>query len=209
MQSKTIKKISLSLTIFILMVLLYFFAQDWLQTMDVAVSETVRQWRQPMLDRFFLTITILANSNFVTYAVIVIVLVIAIYFKQWLRAIIYGLAIAFGNLTVNPQIKNWVHRERPDMNFRMVHEASYSFPSGHAFASAMIYPLIADFLIRNTPLNTYPRTVYTVTTVLVLLISFSRIYLGMHYLSDVIAGMSLGYTFYLLTRDLTDKVLDD
>lgn len=207
MDKHTSKKILISLSLFSMTLLLYLFANDWLTTIDATLSQWVIQFRNPILDQFFRYVTILGNSKFVTNGVIIVVLIIALVFKQWQRAIIYGFSIAFGNLVVNPQLKTWLHRERPDEAFRMVQEASYSLPSGHAFASAMIYPLLADFLIHNTPLNKYPRQVYAFTTILVLLIAFSRIYLGMHYLSDVIAGMSLGYVFYLLTRDLTNKYL--
>lgn len=204
MSSNSLKKISLSLAVFAIILLLYLFARDWIQSIDIAISQWVIQFRNPILDPLFLLITKLANAQFIIFFIIIAVIVMAALFKKPLRAVMYGLSIAFGNLVVNPTIKNIILRERPEESLRMVYEASYSFPSGHAFASAMIYPLIANFLIRYTALGRYPKLVYATTTILVLLIAFSRVYLGMHYFSDITAGLALGYVFYLLTRDLTD-----
>lgn len=93
---------------------------------------------------------------------------------------------------VNIKIKELIERARPAFE-PLVHETSYSFPSGHSMNSAVMYPVIAYFLIKHVPFFTKRKRAVTVFTgVLVILIGFSRIYLGAHFPTDVLAGFSLG-----------------
>lgn len=93
---------------------------------------------------------------------------------------------------VNIKIKELIERARPAFE-PLVHETSYSFPSGHSMNSAVMYPVIAYFLIKHVPFFTKRKRAVTVFTgVLVILIGLSRIYLGAHFPTDVLAGFSLG-----------------
>ena len=88
---------------------------------------------------------------------------------------------------LNTLIKNIVQRPRPD-GFRLVSEWGYSFPSGHSMVAMAFYGFLA-WLVWKYERQTVTRWFYTVVFALfILAIGMSRIYLGVHYASDVIAG---------------------
>lgn len=100
-------------------------------------------------------------------------------------------AVVFvGGEFLNLALKLAFQRPRPELAF--VHLETYSFPSGHAMMSAAVYGLLA--VLALPLLTTLKARVGLVSAVvlLVALIAFCRLYLGVHYLSDVLAGVSVG-----------------
>jgi len=95
------------------------------------------------------------------------------------------LAIA---LLLSPLLKLIFHRSRPDIIFTTINQPkSYSFPSGHAYSSFLIFGFLAylAFTRLHSPWNII---IPAVMGSLIILISLSRVYLGVHYASDVIIG---------------------
>ena len=102
---------------------------------------------------------------------------------------------------INIVLKNFFLRPRPN-EFRLIEETGYSFPSGHAMASTAFYGLliyIAHEKIENKILR---NTICIMLGLLILLISVSRIYVGVHYTSDVIAGTCLSIAYLILITRL-------
>lgn len=84
------------------------------------------------------------------------------------------------------------HRERPDESLALIQESGYSFPSGHAFMSVIFYGMICYFVYQACK-NKWQKVILLIATaVLVFLIGYSRIYLGIHWISDVLAGWLIG-----------------
>ena len=83
-------------------------------------------------------------------------------------------------------LKALFHRPRPSEVFAGL---GYSFPSGHSFFAVTLYGMMAYWLTRATPAR---RWVWVPAVLLILAIGFSRIYLGVHYASDVLAGFCVG-----------------
>lgn len=102
-------------------------------------------------------------------------------------------ATALGIELLNGGLKLLFHRPRPELSF--VHLDTYSFPSGHAAGSAAIYAALAYLLARSAPLSLRALAV-AATGALLALIDFSRLYIGAHYLSDVLAGTALGLAWF-------------
>jgi undecaprenyl-diphosphatase len=81
---------------------------------------------------------------------------------------------------------------RPD-SFFLVQENSFSFPSGHAMATMCFYGMLAFFLMREVKSWPVRLLIATLTVILSLIIGISRIYLGVHYPTDVVAGYAVGF----------------
>ena len=99
---------------------------------------------------------------------------------------------------VNHLIKEIVQRPRPPIELRMVEESSFSFPSGHAMTSTAFYGLIIYFVFKNVKDKKVRNTICITLSILVFFIGISRIYLGVHYASDVVAGFAFGIVYLVL-----------
>ena len=111
---------------------------------------------------------------------------------------------------LNVVLKYGVHRNRPE-GYRLIDESGYSFPSGHSMVSVAFYGFFIYLIIKKVS-NPYLRnTLVIALSLLIMLIGFSRIYLGVHYASDVIGGffISLAYLIIFITimekREKTEK----
>jgi len=110
-------------------------------------------------------------------------------YRRLLNEAAFFCALALGIEILFSILKLVFHRPRPELAY--VHLDTYSFPSGHASGSTAIYAALAYFLARNATLRA--RILIAAAYVsFVLVIAFSRLYLEVHYLSDVLSGMSLG-----------------
>ncbi len=146
-------------------------------------------------------ITILGS----VYAILPIYLitVIALWKKKEGRYIATNLPLIF---LINQLLKRIIQRPRPE-GFRIIQESGYSFPSGHSMVSMAFYGLFL-YLIHKKVKNPYIKWASTILlTTLVILIGISRIYLGVHYASDVIAGFCFSVSYLLLfTHVIKDHV---
>jgi undecaprenyl-diphosphatase len=115
------------------------------------------------------------------------------YNAMWLILIatIGGALVGFG-------LKELVGRERPPMIFHLVYVSSLSFPSGHSMISAVVYLTQAFLLSRIQKKKSIRVYIITVALVLTFLIGISRVYLGVHYPTDVLAGWSIGFAWAFL-----------
>lgn len=98
---------------------------------------------------------------------------------------------------LNQVLKRIVQRPRPE-GFRLVEESGYSFPSGHSMASMAFYGLIIYFVYKNIKNKKIRNLICIILSLLILLIGISRIYLGVHYASDVVAGFLLSIAYLVV-----------
>jgi undecaprenyl-diphosphatase len=113
------------------------------------------------------------------------------------RRLRYGDALAWatvvlgGNL-LNICLKHVVHRGRPVFEDPMLTLPTYSFPSGHAMGATVFYGLLAIYAANNTKERFARRATIAAAAVMIALVCFSRVYLGLHFVSDVAAGVAEG-----------------
>jgi undecaprenyl-diphosphatase len=109
--------------------------------------------------------------------------------RYWLLALVLAVA---GGAVLNIVIKHLIHRHRPIFEDPILTLTSYSFPSGHAMGSTLLYGMFAATVIWHSR-DWRPRALAIGGAAsLVAMICFSRVYLGVHYLSDVVAGVLAG-----------------
>ncbi len=116
------------------------------------------------------------------------------------------LASSIGATVVSSGLKAMFSRPRPDVVEHLVGVSTPSFPSGHALLSAAIYLTLGALLAREFPGTALRRYFVAVAVILTLLIGMSRVYLGVHWPSDVVAGWCIGALWawgcWLLARRL-------
>ena len=105
---------------------------------------------------------------------------------------------------LNLTLKLIFHRARPDI-LRLAKVSGFSFPSGHSMVSMCFYGFIAYYCYKNIK-NYWRYLIPALVSVLILLIGISRIYLGVHYASDVLAGFTSGLAWLAIFIVLTNKV---
>jgi membrane-associated phospholipid phosphatase len=112
--------------------------------------------------------------------------------RAWQRLALLLIA-SVGVWPLNMLLKIAFHRARPSFAIEFVTDGSFSFPSGHAMESIVIYGVVAFLLVERYPSR---RTVVRIAWLsLAALIGFSRLYLGVHYISDVLAGFAAGFVW--------------
>jgi undecaprenyl-diphosphatase len=108
------------------------------------------------------------------------------------------LAASAGGILLNELLKGLFARPRPDLALRLTDVRSLSFPSGHAMQSAIIYLTLAAFLARFVQARALKVYFVAFAFLLSLLVGLSRVYLGVHYPSDVLAGWCAGLAWALV-----------
>jgi membrane-associated phospholipid phosphatase len=150
---------------------------------------------EPLTD-IFRAITTL--GNFVTL-VVVAVIAVAVFWRRKERTDAIFVASAFvGAQVLSSGMKLGFQRERPFFPDPLATESTFSFPSGHALVSLAVYGSIALVLGRRLRRRSDRFLLFAATGLLVVAVGFSRIYLGVHFLSDVLAGFSAGAAWLAL-----------
>jgi undecaprenyl-diphosphatase len=120
--------------------------------------------------------------------------------KRWGREATLFAATMIGAALLNITLKLTFKRARPTPFFDLTPPETYSFPSGHSLASACFFGALAAILTARIK-NRRPRTIiWFVCALMFLSIGFSRIYLGVHHTTDVIAGFSAALIWILMVR---------
>ena len=95
-------------------------------------------------------------------------------------------------------VKNYIDRTRPAEVSQLIQVSGFSYPSGHSLAAASLYLTVAILLCRHLQRTGHKIAILTIAIAIILLVGVSRIYLGVHYPSDVASGVSLGTAWALL-----------
>ena len=117
--------------------------------------------------------------------------------RAWADALLVAMATA-GALVLNPLFKEFFSRPRPALHDPDLTLRTFSFPSGHAMGSAAVYGALAIVLVRRLRGTVWAPLVVAAAVLVVLLIGASRVYLGAHYPTDVVAGWILGLAWLLV-----------
>ena len=166
---------------------------QYLAALDEQVLQYLYTQRDIAASLSFIGITELGSTAIVSG----LTLCIGIFFV-FRRQIPYavGLAVSvFGAGGTALLLKELIRRARPDVTLQAYAETGFSFPSGHATLAAAFYGFLIYLVWRMMPAGHRRTVVLAVLTLIIALIAFSRLYLGVHYLTDVMGWLLLGGLF--------------
>jgi membrane-associated phospholipid phosphatase len=163
---------------------------------DQRIINLMATLRTPALDQVMYVATFLGNGQTITVFATAAVLV-ALLARRWKDAALLVLALLASEVFVT-LLKLLVHRARPLLEDARIVQGGFSFPSGHSTLSATFYGTLAYLLIRGTRREGLRALIGVAAALLVLTIGTSRVYLGVHYPSDVLAGWAAGALWVVL-----------
>ena len=176
---------------------------DIIVSADVRVANLLAVFRSADLTNFFTWITLLGKWQVVSIFTIATILLLWIWKKRsYIRPLLLGI---IGSEIFTFIGKVVFHRARP--NIALYAENSFSFPSGHATIAIAFYGFLAYLLIRNAKNWKNKINVFFVSFIVIILIGFSRIYLGVHYLSDVWGGYLAGAIWLIIAISLSEYLI--
>lgn len=141
----------------------------------------------------------------------VILVVIAVLILVFIKEKKYGIAVAT-NLALAPLtnqiVKQFFRRPRPALEYRLIKETGFSFPSGHSMTSMAFYGFLIYLIYKKVDNKGLKWSLITLLSILILAVGFSRIYLGVHYLSDVLAGFMEAIAYLVIFTTVVKKFLN-
>lgn len=130
--------------------------------------------------------------------VILFVLVLFFAWKRWWPSMVTLVVAVPGGMLLNEWVKILVHRQRPFVNGPFVDWSGYSFASGHTIGATLLYGQLLLFILPALKARHWRRLCIFSAISLVLLVGFSRIALGAHFLTDVLAAIFFGIVWLAL-----------
>ena len=174
-------------------------ADDMTETDGQAFDQMVLHWMQPVagqprgpwwLHEAAADITSLGGIAVLTlFAVVALGMLLIL--RKWLSALLLLIGLA-GGVALSEGLKALFQRERPPAAFQAVETLNASFPSGHALLSTVFYLTVAVMMTRAFPRRRLKAYVLGVGMAFALMVGLTRVYLGAHWASDVMAGWCVG-----------------
>jgi len=194
--------LKLTLSLISLLLALYSFgmiAEDWINRgslyyLDFKAQRLVAEIVNPTLTIFMTHITFLGTRTF-TWGLGGLVIIILLLKKEWWTSISLLVSIRVGEVILS-FLKNFFHRARPIPQIVPAH--GYSFPSGHSFGAMLVYGFMIYLTWKFIRNNWLSGLIFMLCTWLILLVGFSRIYLNVHWLTDVLGGYSAAFSWLMI-----------
>ena len=168
---------------------------------DEKVYDFISNFESNISTIFFKTITCLGNAKFVCCFCIIFLV-----FNKTRDKV--GIPLSLSVITcgvLNIILKNIFQRNRPTLE-QLVFEDSFSFPSGHSMIIATIYVMLMYLAYKYIKSKNIRITLYVICPIVIFLVGISRIYLRVHYFTDVLAGWTLGVVISLTISYILEKI---
>lgn len=169
----------------------------------IAYDILVTKLRTPALTTFMKLITKLSDTSIIVSIAVFFTLVFHYVIKNKKLAMVISLNLICIALC-NQILKVIFQRERP-IGYRLIEMTGYSFPSGHAMVSMAFYGLLIYIIKRLVKNKKLKILLITLNAIIIILVGISRVYLGVHYLSDIITGYSISIIYLLIVTKILNR----
>lgn len=203
---KIIKKDYKWIILFLCVILFLAILEDVFEYETLALDTSVytivvEKMRNPILTDILKIITNLGSA----FVLITITILSLIILKNKKIGLCITLNLALSTL-LNVLLKNIIQRPRPE-GYRLIEETGFSFPSGHSMVNTAFYGLLIYLIIKNVKNKKLKYALSILISILILAIGFSRIYLGVHYTSDVLAGFLISVAYLIVFTTILHDIL--
>jgi undecaprenyl-diphosphatase len=171
---------------------------------DESVRNYIHEFAAPALTSVMQLVSFLGSTLFLI--IFGVIIVIALYLRKHRRGAILFAITTLGSSILIFTLKNIFKRVRPEPFFNTILPSSDSFPSGHALGAFCFYGALAAILTARTESLSLKILIWTAAAAMILLVGISRIYLGVHFPSDVVAGYAVGL-IWVITIAVGDKLI--
>lgn len=194
---------SCCLVLFMILGYIVKFYSSTLSGVDTFFTNLIRNNMTDAKTNFFLWVT--KFGNVITIAFLLVLIVVFLYKYRYKVEIVWlFINVALIGGIGNVLIKLLFLRERPSLQ-HLVTETSSSFPSGHSMSSMLFYGTLIIILTKFIERKTILRISRILLALLILLIGISRVYLGVHYPTDIVGGFLLGLSWLFFSYPYYDK----
>ncbi|MCM2997254.1 phosphatase PAP2 family protein [Paenibacillus cellulositrophicus] len=203
-QGRLNKLLVMSLVLGVLFVIMMVLVgADRIAWFDQSIINAVQGMENEGLTRIMKGFTFLGSSLVATLLSVIAFLFLWLVLRHRKELLMFLLSVG-GSEIWNIIIKNWMQRQRPNTH-RLIEISGFSFPSGHSMAAFALYGTLTYLLWRHIPSLAGRIAMIVIGVALTLLIGISRIYLGVHYPSDVFGGYLASATWLMLSIYIFEK----
>jgi undecaprenyl-diphosphatase len=162
---------------------------------DLGLMNAMHSYATPALTHVMFAFTDIGSAGPV-FALIALFLAWLLFTRQFRDAVGFATSVV-GALLLNHVLKHWFQRQRPDVPWALTHEKSFSFPSGHAMMGIVVFGMLAYLLYRHQHSRSACVLDILIAAIVVIGIGTSRVYLGVHFPTDILGGWIAGGVWLL------------
>lgn len=162
---------------------------------DKTIISYVQSFINPKLDRIVKALTDFGSKKLIIPFAVTLMAVL-LFLRKYALSLFVGFTSGVGSF-LNTLLKTLFHRDRPNI-LPLITESGYSFPSGHSMSAMIFYGSVAYVIVHLTRVTSVKWLGVILLFVIIFAIGMTRIYLGVHFPSDVIGGFSFGAMWLLI-----------
>ena len=196
----------LSLSTFCLFIFLSFtYNSYYLQAIDVYVVEGVPSLRNDLMTEFMFLLAWVGGTRVMAVLTLCLMLFL-VYKEKRIKAALLPALVMGGTAILNVVAKQLINRSRPDINY-LLDQPGFSFPSGHTMAAVSLCGLCIYLLCKNMRAGAARLSLIVAASILVILMGISRMYLGVHFFTDIVGGVLFSFTWVVVAIVINDNIL--
>ena len=172
----------------------------------ISLDETLRYWvyeqRNPLLNALFIPVTYMGNWQTIT----VLAAILLVLPKTRHNIGLPFAVVSLSSTVLYKLVKGFFQRPRPELDVRLIPQGGFSFPSGHSMNCIVCFGMLIYLIRRYCPNRKIANILTVVLSLLIIGIGTSRVYVGVHFPTDVLGGWSLGLAFLMGSIMLLEKI---